>query len=364
MSKLEEILHGFAGSYLTSQSSIGAFPAGHNGPYIDPEKPTRNTAHALFLLASIYAREPSELIKSAAVRAIDYLFSVEARPASATFYCRDKEGKDHCNGLVGQAWVMEALIKAAKVFDRPDCYKLAEEVFLLHKFNEKIGIWHRVEIDGAELSFDGTFNHQLWFAAVAAQLDKTPVAQEQALSFLRKVASKVMLYPNGVVFHGSPMGSVFDYLSLGLRRFEGQVKGRLVLKRRLADLYSKSVGYHGFNLYAYAMLKDIFPSEAIWSSDLIAKITDVVESSDFQSELVNSEFGYFYNVSGIEIAFAMEVLCNDKERAQTWLNRQFEYTCEDAAYPLTKGVVDKNTAMARLYQAARLKNDYEVKCGK
>lgn len=52
------------------------------------------------------------------------------------------------------------------------------------------------------------------------------------------------------------------------------------------------------------------------------------------------------------------VSCYDNERAFAWLNRQFKITVEDSLYPLTKGVVDKNTAMARFYEAGRLKKDY------
>ncbi|WLD59431.1 hypothetical protein NFC81_06535 [Salinispirillum sp. LH 10-3-1] len=344
------------------QRDDGSFMAGHNGPYVDPEKPTRNTAHILFLLASVYENNPSDELKVAAERSIEYLLSKELRPASATFYCRDKKGKDSCNGLIGQAWVIEALVKASEVFDREDCYKVAEEVFFLHKWNEDIGIWNRVDIDGSELSVDSTFNHQLWFAAVAAQLNKTAVAQKQALTFLRKIASNVTLYPSGVIFHASPMGSASDYLSHGVLSFASQVKNRLILKRRLRSLYSKSVGYHGFNLYAYAMLKESFPNEKIWNSSLIENIISVVEKPEFQKELIKSDFGYYYNVSGIEIAYAMESLCDDKKKAQAWLNRQFQYTFEDSSHPLTKGVIDKNTAMARLYQAVRLKNDYEILC--
>jgi hypothetical protein len=288
--------------------------------------------------------------------------SRELRPGNATFHCRDKEGKDHCNGLVGQAWVMEALIKASIVFDRLDCYQLAERVFLLHRFNYKIGIWHRVEIDGTELSFDSTFNHQLWFAAVASQLYKTPVAQEQALLFLRKVARNVSVYPNGVIFHGSPMGSIIDYMSLGIPIFAKEVKFRLLLKRYLKALYSKSIGYHGFNLYAFAMLKENFPSEEIWNSLLIKKILAIVESPNFQKELASSEFGYFYNVSGLEIAYALEILVNNQELSESWLNRQFEYTFLSHDFPLGRDVVDINTSIARLYQATRLKSDYKINC--
>lgn len=350
------LIEHFTDFYINTQTENGAFPAGHNGLYFDLEKPTRNTAHMLFLLAKSYEIEPSERIKASAEISIDYLLSEDVRPNDGAFYCRDKKGKDHCNGLIGQAWVMEALIKASKVFDRDDCYQLAESVFLKHKWDSLLGIWYRLEITGQQLSFDGTFNHQLWFAAVASQLYKTPVAKHRANVFLDKVAKKASTYPNGVIFHNSEMGGVLNYLSLGPRRFFGEIKRRFLLKNSLDEMYSKSVGYHGFNLYAYAMLKEVFPSNSIWESSLINKITSVVNTTTFKSELVESEFGYFYNVSGIEIAYAMEALCEDRDSAQAWIDMQFKYTFEGKSAPLTKSVIDKNTANVRLYELGRLNN--------
>ena len=74
-------------------------------------------------------------------------------------------GKDFCNGLIGQSWSIEALMYAANYFDIPKILKIAKEVFLLHPFDEKSGLWRRTEVNGSFLSVDETFNHQLWFAA-------------------------------------------------------------------------------------------------------------------------------------------------------------------------------------------------------
>jgi hypothetical protein len=52
------------------------------------------------------------------------------------------------------------------------------------------------------------------------------------------------------------------------------------------------------------------------------------------------------------------ISCYDNERAFAWLNWQFEITAEDSLHPLARGVVDKNTAVARFYEAGRLKKDY------
>ncbi len=357
---LFELIQKSAGSALALQKPDGAMPAGFNGPYHDPETPARNTSHWLFLFASLYMKTGSAKWKTAGEKAIEYLLTSEARPYGKTFHCRDKVGKDKCNGLIGQAWVIEALIRAAEAFNRQDGYDLAEDVFLLHPWNKNIGIWKKVEIDGSELSYDGTLNHQLWFAAVGAMLTKTSEAKIRAKNFLEKVTARVQTYPNGVIFHLSTMGSLADYLKTGFRSFLRESKIRLKNQARKTRLYSKSAGYHGFNLYAFSMLKEAFPDANIWKTDKFKMLITAHRNEKFIHDVKNSEFGYLYNLSGIEIAYALETFFQDKQKAAIWVNKQFEETWLDETHPLSKGVQDADTAMARIYQAARLSEEYEV----
>lgn len=54
----------------------------------------------------------------------------------------------------------------------------------------------------------------------------------------------------------------------------------------------------------------------------------------------------------------INISCYDNETVFAWLNLQFEITAEDSSLPFLKGFFDKNTAMARFYEAGRLKKDY------
>lgn len=357
---LSQIIWQSAYHALTLQAADGSFPPGHNGRYHDPETPVRNTAHWLFLFSTLYLKTGDARWRTAGEKAINFLASSEARPYGKSFYCREKKGKDKCNGLVGQAWVIEALVKAAEAFDRQDCYRLAEEVFLLHPWDQNVGIWHRVEVDGKVLSFDGTFNHQLWFAAAAGLLKNTLLSQSRVEAFLEKIAERVQLYSNGVIFHYSPMGRLLDYAAAGIKPFLGELRAMLVRKVKRSSLYLKSSGYHGFNLYAFALLKKSFPDAKIWKSNKINMLLTAHQSEKFVNEVKKSEFGFRYNISGIEIAFAVETFFDDKQEATTWLNRQMAETYLNDRQCLSHNVPDPNTAMARIYQAARLTNNYEV----
>ena len=360
---LSDIIINLCDTILEKQKDDGSFPSGHNGPYHDPETPVRNTAHWLFLLATLYERTRDTKWKVASEKAVAYLLGSEARPNVKTFHIRDKDGKDHCNGLVGQAWVIEALIKAGEVFERHDCYDLAEEVFLLHPWDVSVSIWQRVEIDGTVLSYDGTFNHQLWFAAAGGLLTRTPGAQKRAEIFLENIAANVQLYPNGVIFHASAMGNLAGYLKNGLKAFLRELRSRYKRKQRRIPLYSKSAGYHGFNLYALAMLKNAIPNAMFWNTSKFQTLLRAYRTELFSRDVQVSEYGYHYNLSGIEIAYAVETFLDDKKEANAWLDLQFQETYVSQNHPLSRNAVDPVTVDARIYQAARLKRDYEVHVG-
>ena len=105
--------------------------------------------------------------------------------------------------LIGQAWTIEALVIAAQQLEMPELLDIAEEVFLLHPFDKKTGLWRRVNVDGTYLSPDMTFNHQLWFAAAGSLLSKYVSAEVEARSkcFLNKLSNNFAIHSSGLIRH-------------------------------------------------------------------------------------------------------------------------------------------------------------------
>ena len=85
---------------------------GHNGPYNDPETYVRTHAHLSILFFKAFKITKNNKYKKEAIRQINFLLLKEARPYNSTFHYRNKKGKDKCNGLIGQAWSIEALMIA------------------------------------------------------------------------------------------------------------------------------------------------------------------------------------------------------------------------------------------------------------
>lgn len=333
---------------------------GHNGPYHDPETPVRNKAHWLFVLSHLVDETDDRGMLALAHETCDYLLSEAARPMQASFYCRTNPEKDFCNGLIGQAWAMEGLVSAAQYLGRDDALKVAREVFFLHPWLEKQAIWRRVGVDGSYLTPDRTFNHQLWFASIASLLGDAEATRRSRM-FLNNVGQHVQLYSDGVIFHQSRLGALSSYSKRGLDAVARGVLSEAVSLRVRLALYRKSVGYHGFNLYAFAILKQQFPEHQFWSSAKFAKMLRVTCTQKFLKSLDESIYGWPYNPPGIELAFAGEVFDLGHDYCQTWINRQFERTYNsDTCELLTRNVPDPATSAARIYEAMRLAGDYSL----
>jgi len=357
--KIKQIIENEANNALAHQNFDGSFPSGNNGPYLDKETPVRNTAHWLFTFSSLFEKNKDKKWEIGANKAVDYLLSKKSRPMNATFWCRKNPEKDFCNGLIGQAWVIEALIKASEIFERQDCYDLAEELFLKHPWDEKNKVWYKVNVDGSYAGYDKTFNHQLWFAAIAGFLSKTDQAIQRSTDFFEYVAQNIDLYRNGVIFHNSPLikwGSSVNPLNTAK-----YVKQQVNSKKLKKKLWHKSAGYHAFNLYAYSLYKNHLPDHRFWRSPKFNKMLSVIDDKVFINEQINNQFSYPYNPTGIELAFALETFKpNDFKLAQWWLQQQIDNTYEKGGSIMTKNSKDINTSKARIYEAARLEKDYVV----
>lgn len=348
---LFSILEDETGKAVLALEENGFISPGHNGPYMDKETPVRNTAHWLFTLSQMYDLTGEEKYKKAAEKAISYLLSSEARPMGAAFWIRKKPEKDFCNGVIGQAWVMEALLKAWDIFDREDCYRIAEEVFNLHHFDEQLNIWHRLNVDGSWASPDPTFNHQLWMGAVASFLRDTPRAREHSRIFFDKIAIKVRLYRDGVINHVSPVTRLSPKIRTPKKVVEGLLgHGFYHLNKR--KLRRKSAGYHAFNLYAFALFSDHFSDHPFWKSRKFQKMLKVTAKPSFVREQNGNPYSYPYNPTGYELAWVYRKFnFGNSEGVEGWVQRQREGV--DAYAKLGK-IIDRATLNARDYELIRL----------
>ena len=359
MPKLNEYILSASIDALSKQNRDGSFLSGKNGPYGDKETSVRNTSHWICILHKAYKITNDKRFYNAIDKAISYLLSPLSRPMGYAMFCRKTPQKDLCNGLIGQAWAIEGLIAGGTCLGRDDVIQAAIDLFNMHPFDSSKAIWSRLSVDGTILSPDRTFNHQLWFGATGSLLPDEK-ANKKSKAFFDTVAVNPQTYNDGIIFHDSRMGSLLSRSTSPKELLKGSVN-ELKKFRRKSMLYKKSVGYHAFNLYAYSMFRLIDPANDFWSSNKWNSMLGVTTNSNFLRSLKDNCYGWHYNPPGIELAFVYE-LENKKDISLEWLERQnmiIRDTLDVDA--LTGSQFDMETAKARLYEACRLNNNYELK---
>jgi hypothetical protein len=337
-----------------SQLTDGSFAAGHNGPYNDVETPVRNTAHMLYALCDAYQLTGDMIFYDAAERALHYLLSNEYITYEGSYVCRISEKKDASNGVIGHAWIIEALMKASSLFGEVAISR-ADSLWKLHKFDYRLGIWAKPSDGNASLVFDHTFNHQLWFAACIASIDSEEV-QKQICCFIEKNVSVLQTYSDGIIYHRSNVGPILNWFrqdfKMGLRKLLGPIKNRGLKSR----MYLHSVGYHAFNLYAFAMLAESNFKHNIDNSVDVKRLLMATEGEQYACNLLKvRDVGIRYNPSGIELAYAFKIFEGGRQNKslERWLEFQLSETDSEDGL-LVGGSPDFNTSYARIYQIMRL----------
>ncbi|PZV18488.1 MAG: agl cluster protein AglQ [Leptolyngbya sp.] len=333
-------------------SSTGIMPAGNNGPHGDAETPVRNTSHWLITFSKAFEISGDDRFKHAAQLASSYLLSHHARPMSYSFWHRKNPKKDSCNGLIGQAWTLDALITAAPIIETPQLISVAKEVFLLHPFNFEIGLWQNVSVDGVHLPIHLTFNQQLWFGAIGATLSKYDAEVKDSVErFLETILFHLDIAPNGLIMHSVAMRN-FSYKKQ-IMRWIREPKN----KSHNQDIYERSLGYHSFNLYAFAILKECYPNHSIWKSNTIAKSISCIEDKTFIRNLQANKYSFSYNPTGLEIPFVLKTFKPGTIKEQeSWLQKQLSDHFDFESNLMGRSPSDPHTLAARLCEAKRLDN--------
>lgn len=351
MHTINEYVYKITKEYIKEQNIDGSFEPGHNGPHNDRETPVRNTSHWLFTLSRLYELYSEQWMKNAAHKAADYLCSDEARPMNSAFYTRCNINKDFSNGLIGQAWALESLIKCHEVFKRDDCINIAYDVIKQQPYDSENSVWKILNVDGSIRGVDTTFNHQLWYAAVINKINEDETSKK-VKKFMTEIAFNVDIYRNGIIFHASKLGNYPNDENKVLKFIKKSNKNIKIVRKKL---YHHSVGYHSFNLYAYAMLKTTYQNEPFWKSKKWNKMMQVTKKKEYIESLDQSLYSWNYNPPGLEMAYVSESFENKDENVVSWFKRHIY-----KSKIISKTNIDTNTLNARLYEVMRLQKEYLI----
>ncbi len=350
---LRELLIKTAYVGLKHVNKNGFVMAGHNGPWQDIDTPTRNSANWLKLFCYAYNITNDIKFYNTIIKITNYLLSKECRPYNKAFYCRKTNKKSKSNGLIGQAWVLEALIMANEIIGDDNLKKEIIKTYLYHKFDNNLGLWYEIDLDGKPIRIMDTFNQQLWFAAIGSLImNYDNEIKFQVMTFINNIDKIITIYPNGLINH-----LINSNQSL-LKKSNSYIY-KIINKEN----YYLSIGYHSFNLYGFCILKKSLGNISFFNSRKFEKIKKFTFSENYYVKVINNEFGFGYNITGIEISLFFQEFSKDNNEFLSliykWLNRQFTNNYDFKKNLLINNSSDKNTLSARLYEATRL-NNYNI----
>jgi hypothetical protein len=338
---------------------------GHNGPYGNTDTPVRNTAHWLITYGILYEKTNNEQFRAVAQQFADYLLKKAPRGTSGAIQCMSDDKFDRINGLIGQAWAIEALAYAASLFDDSRYHEAARSIFLSQRYNEKDHLWIRIDIDGENLGYDYVFNHQLWFAAAGVLLlsvGEDADIRFQTEDFMIHIDQNMAIYNNGLIRHFLPIARP-ERTSLRLKKFLIRRLHPLRFLHPKCNRYLYEESYHLFNMYGFALIKKYFGPPQLFK---LEKLRAAVRFADeyvrrsqrewFGNKLMSyAKYSYAYNSPAFEYPFIAQTLKDgcDKTIQETLLNRQFNITYDEVSCTFSRNTADPQTLTARIYEYAR-----------
>lgn len=348
-----------ADNNICAIQEFGYAQPGHNGPYFDQDTAIRNSAHWLCTYSSLY-RLYGELKYFQMVKTLaEYILREEHYGKNGAVMFRKNKISDFSNGIMGSAWVIEALIEAAKTLHDEHYYEKARQLFLLEEFDERLRLWKIVDIDGRVVSIDYVYNHQAWFAAsgsIICEYRYDAEINRQVSLFLDNYNRNLLVQPSGLLFHQVN----FDYSAKGL--FKKKIRALLCdlsVGNRMSEQKKLEKGYQLFDLYGLALLRNRYEDKAIFHDPKILKAVryglNIHNIRSLCTENSINQYGFAYNSPAFEagyVALAFLGGFNPEVEALTY-DLQYRYFYDSAIKMFAKNTKDPKTLTARVYEWMR-----------
>ena len=346
---------------LGLQGENGSFPKGTNGPYKDDDTYVRTTAHWAILQYKAYEITGQSEYEVSARKACDYIVSNECRPYGFTFHCRNGNNKDKCNGLIGQAWAVEALILIGKKTGDSSYLDCVSDLFSCIRYDWKRHKWLLTGVDGTILPVCRTLNQQIWMStmALAGGTSIQEELEEKATDFFQNLCRTSKVCKNDLLWHK---------LNLSVKELAPhRVVSDILHRKRITK---QSVGYLSFILFGLALAYDYSSQYSFWKQEHLKTMLKnaylyIKNRKPFGSGSDGTDYRWGYNPVGIEMAYFIQVfnsflrLDESDDEVLYWLNMQINHHFDFEGKAMSKNTVDKAILSSRLYEATYL-NDYRI----
>jgi hypothetical protein len=363
-----------ADAKLEKFSYQGYADAGRNGPYGNSDTPARNTAHWLNIYGFLWQKNQKKVYLDMVRLFADYLVRADLRGISGAIIAFKKKKKfDNINGLIGQAWVIEALARAAILLKNEKYYYSALQIFKVQKFSEMYGLWERVDANGQCLGFDYVYNHQLWFAAAGSLLLSYryhPQVEACVRAFLTRSVETFSVYQSGLIRHWVNNIPLSNYIKI--KRIIKEILRVFLAPLNIFHIFFHrrylEEGYHWFNLLGFGLLYKRYRNMSFFSSQafrkalkyglsfsILSQVSQLQHLQQSSSKILTtklSKYLFCYNSPAFEypaVCALFEHPCSEEQATTLWdIQNSFFYDKSGKMY--VNNNPDPETLTARLYE--------------
>lgn len=319
-------------------------PPGQNGPHYHLETPVRNTAH--WSVAYLIAAEHDLFSEAASISLLfrNWLLNDNPHYQQGCYVLRQSGRSDWCNGVIGNAWVLEALARFGMLLHDKRAESRAFGIVQNSRFNKSAGAWHRYDPFTKRFSIDFTFDHQAWFAAALCDLQTTgnvSIFLDHCLQGAFRVRN------NGLIHHLFFAPSLKNYINR--------------LQYKLSDLKSPErsrtieEGYQIYTLFPLARIKHHISNHPFFESKIFQAALDFCTKENILKMQIN-RYGFQYNAPGLELPMLALIFGDQmsvtEEDIEDIYNAQNQHTRTGDSALYTHNNPDPLTLSARIYELA------------
>lgn len=365
MDSLELLLKESADARYEQFLQWGHAAPGNNGPYGSKDTPVRNTGHWLIIYAYLWKRTGYYHYRKIAEIFAKYLLSIQSRSQSGAIPCMEEGGQDSLNGLIGQAWTIEALVYAYQTLGHKKYLRCAIQIFKSQKFDYRTGFWKRVEPDGKILDYDMTLNHQVWFGMsgrmILSCIEDRRIREQVERHFDRVHKEYFGIHADGLIRHFGAMKRLRkSFLALYTKqyiKYAGLTTG--LLKEDKVDIMKQEQGYHVFELYGYARLAMLDPDYPLFRTKAFSKalrygmrMGTLNRKLGIDDPDTMNRYAYGYNSPAFEWPLVQLIFRKktDKDKVTSLLKIQKKLTYNEKTKMFDRHTDDPETLTARLYE--------------
>ncbi len=375
MDKIDLIIE-IANSKIDYIKEKGHAKSGCNGPYENEDSPVRNSSHWLITYSILWEITKEKKYLDLVEILANYLTNSKNYAANGVVVARYDRRFDRTNGLIGQAWLIEALVRASIVLDDCKYVDKAKEIFLLQPFNDSKFMWDVLDYDNT-ICLDQIYNHQLWFAASGGMIVNYKYDEKidcMIRQFLKKSEESIFsVYEDGLIVHRSqyellPEEEKKEYILNRKRKMNSLIQSPFKLvRRKIKQKFSKfpfnvglEQGYHLFDLYGFALLYKNYNKEAIFSSTKFLSAVNYVREKDNILSLMKpcaehkfNKFAFAYNSPAFEYAYVCNTFGLHPELEDELIDFQIKNLYDKQKKSFCINCNDSETLDARIYELVR-----------